>query len=191
MNARFLMILFDTSFLLAMTAWLGSILFFSFGVAPIIFNVLGVESGGKFVRALFPRYYAWGAVSGAVALPSTVAVPLCYPEMRGLWVALQSLLIIAGILLMFYAGNTLTPAINAARDEGPAGEARFDRLHRRSVRLNAVTLLLGVGVLLVFVTRPIPTTSGIVEPTPVERARIEAQRILGPEKARTPAAPAR
>ena len=70
MNAPFLMTVFDSIFLIAMTAWVGSVLFFSFGVAPIIFKTLGPEAGGRFVRALFPRYYMWGAISGAIALPS-------------------------------------------------------------------------------------------------------------------------
>ena len=119
-TARSLLAFFDAAYLLALTAWVGSILFFSFGVAPIIFRVLGAESGARFVRALFPRYYAWGATSGAIALPAFLGVPLSFPEYRGPMIAVQALLILAGILIMLYAGNTLTPAINAARDAGPA-----------------------------------------------------------------------
>src|SRR5262249_43934015 len=74
-TARLLMVVFDAVYLIALTAWIGSILFFSFGVAPIIFKVLGTEMGGRFVRALFPRYYTWGVISGAVALPAAVGVP--------------------------------------------------------------------------------------------------------------------
>ena len=62
---------------------------------------------------------------------------------------------------MLYAGNSLTPAINAARDAGPAEHPRFDRLHRRSVRLNGLVLVLGMGLLVAFATRPAPRTSGI------------------------------
>ncbi len=134
MTARSLLVVFDSVYLIAMSAWVGSVLFVSFGVAPVIFKVLGPEAGGRFVRVLFPRYYQWGAISGAIALPSAVAVPLCYPELRGPWVGVQALVIIAATLVMLYAGNALAPAINAARDAGPSGEARFERLHRRSVR---------------------------------------------------------
>jgi len=148
-------------------------LFFSFGVAPIIFNVLGAEAGGKFVRALFPRYYLWGAISGAVALPSLVAVPLCYPEYRGPMVGVQALAIIGCTLIMLYAGNSLTPAINQARDAGPSGHRRFQQLHRRSVRLNALVLMVGLGLLVGFATRPAPKTSGILEQSPTERIRYD------------------
>jgi hypothetical protein len=178
------MVVFDSVYLIALTAWVGSVLFFSFGVAPIIFKVLGSEAGGRFVRALFPRYYAWGAISGAVALPAAVAVPLCFPELRGPAVGVQALVILAGTLIMLYAGNSLTPAINAARDEGPAGHDRFERLHRRSVRLNAVVLLLGLGLIVGYAARPRPTTAGIIEPTPQERAEREAEALRNKTPAR-------
>lgn len=175
MSARFLLGIFDSVYVIALTAWVGSILFFSFGVAPIIFTVLGSENGGKFVRALFPTYYAWGAIAGAIALPAFVAVPLCYPEYRGGAVAIQSMMILAGTLIMLYGGNSLTPAINAARDAGAEGHERFKRLHRRSVQLNALVLVIGVGLLIGFANRPAPRTTGINELSPSDRGRFDAQ----------------
>jgi hypothetical protein len=170
-----LLVVFDSVYLLAMASWVGSIAYFSFGVAPLIFGVLGVEAGGRFVRALFPRYYLWGAISGAVALPAFVAGPLCVPEYRGPVVGVQAMVILGCTLIMLYAGNTLTPAINQARDAGVDGEARFARLHRRSVRLNGLVLVLGVGLLVAFAARRGPLTAGIVEPTPAERVRSELE----------------
>ncbi len=84
MSAPILLSIFDSVYVIALTAWVGSILFFSFGVAPMIFNVLGAEAGGKFVRALFPRYYLWGVTSCAVALPALVCRSLAFPEFRGI-----------------------------------------------------------------------------------------------------------
>ena len=129
------------------------------------------------MRALFPRYYQWGAISGAVALPAAMAVPLSFPELRGPWVGVQAIVLIAATLIMLYAGNVLTPEINAARDEGPSGEARFGRLHRRSVQLNGLVLLLGLGLLVAFAARPATRTSGIVELSPVERAEAESRML--------------
>lgn len=186
MPARLLLGLFDTAYLLALTAWVGSILFFSFSVAPMIFTALGVESGGKFARALFPRYYAWGAICGAIALPAAVAAPLCYPEYRGPAVGVQTMVILACILVMLYAGNSLTPAINAARDAGPAGKARFERLHRRSVWLNSLVLIAGIGLLIAFANRPAPKTSGLNEIPPGELARFDAElgQVIEQEEAK-------
>ena len=168
--------IFDSVYLLALTAWLGSIVFFSFAIAPLIFQVLDSESAGRFLRAFFPRYYVWGAVSGALALPCAVGVPLAFPEHRGPWVGLQAMVIIVAILMTLYAVNSLTPAINAARDAGDAGKARFDKLHHRSVMLNGFVLLLLVGLEIAFVARPRSRTQGIVEPTPVQRAILELNK---------------
>ena len=169
MSPRLLLAIFDGVYVTALAAWVGAILFFSFGVAPIIFRVLGAEAAAKFVRALFPRYYAWGVGATAIALPALVCGPLTYPELRGKGIGIQAALIGAGLAIMLYCGNSLTPAINAARDAGPAHADRFDRLHKRSVQLNGVALLLGLALLVGFaIRRPVETT-GLKEMTPQER----------------------
>ncbi len=166
LSARFLLTFFDSVYVITLTAWIGSILFFSFAIAPLIFRVLDAESAAKFVRALFPRYYLWGAISGAVALPAFVAGPLCFHEYRGIRIAIQAMAILGCILIMLYGANSLVPEINRARDAGPAGEDRFARLHRRSVWLNGLVLIVGVGLLIAFAARPVPRTAGILELTP-------------------------
>ena len=176
MGAETLRVVFDSVYMLSLASWLGSILFFSFAIAPLIFKILDQETAGRFLRAFFPRYYIWGAISGALALPCLVGVPLAYPEHRGPWVGVQALAIVAVILLTLYSGNSLTPAINAARDLRPEGEEEFSRLHRRSVWLNGVVMLVLIGLVVAFVTRPDSKTRGIVEPTPVERMLLELKR---------------
>src|SRR6185312_7701854 len=98
MTAPILLAIFDSVYLIALTAWVGSILFFSFAVAPIIFRVLGAESGGKFVRALFPRYYLWGVICCAVALPALICGALSFPELRGQMIGVQAALIVTSLL---------------------------------------------------------------------------------------------
>ena len=83
MDAPTLLAVFDSAFLLAMAAWLGSILFFSFGVAPIVFKALDPPAAARFLRTIFPRYYAWGAYSGMIALGALVCGRLTHPEYRG------------------------------------------------------------------------------------------------------------
>ena len=82
MTARSLLALFDSVYVLALTAWVGSVFFFSFGLAPILFRGSGAESGGRFAKAILPRFYAWGTTWGAIALPSLMGVPLSFPEYR-------------------------------------------------------------------------------------------------------------
>ena len=169
MTPRLLLATFDSVYVLALAAWVGAILFFSFGVAPIIFRVLGAEHAARFVRALFPRYYAWGVGATAIALPALICGSLAYPELRGVRIGVQAFLILFGLVIMLYCGNSLTPAINAARDAGPAEAARFDRLHKRSVQLNGVALSLGLILLVSFAVRRPVRTSGMNEMTPGER----------------------
>ncbi len=161
--------LLDSVYLLAMASWVGSQLFFVIGVAPIVFRVLPIEYAGKFLRALFPRYFAWGAISGSVALPCLVCGALAVPELRGPAIGVQAVLIVAGILLNLYCGNVLTPRINAARDAGEEAKDRFESLHRWSVRWNGLVLLIGVVLLVWHAFRPVPGSEGIVEPSPQER----------------------
>ncbi len=174
MTSRYLLAIFDSVYLVALAVWIGSSVFFWFAVAPIIFKVLGGETGGTFVRAVFPRYYLWGAIAGAVALPAYVAGPLCYHEYRGPMVGVQALAIIASILIMLYGGNSLTPAINRSLDVGLAGRERLEQLHRRAVGLNIFVLVVGLSLLVAFATRPAPRTSGIIEVAPAERVRYDA-----------------
>jgi hypothetical protein len=177
MTTRYLLALFDSVYVLALAALAGGIVFFTFIVAPVIFRVLGAESGARFVRALFPRYYLWNAILGSIALPAFVAGPLCFPEFRGIRIGIQAAVLLGCILSMLYGGNSLVPEINRARDAGPESHDRFVRLHRRSVLLNASVMIAGIGLLVAFACRPAPRTEGIVELSPRDRIRLEEERL--------------
>ena len=122
-----------------------------------------------------------------------MAGPLCFPEFRGPRVGVQALLILGCILVMLYGGNSLVPAINQAHDAGPAGHDRFVRLHRRSVRLNGLVLVVGLGSLVAFASRAVPRTQGIEEMTPTQRAHYGAavSRVIEDVEARHGIRPAR
>jgi hypothetical protein len=113
----------------------GSMLFFAVVVAPTVFRALPPDQAGRFLRAFFPRYYAWGVVLGGAATAMGASSG---------WLPFLACATVA--VLFLYARQVLMPKINAARDAqlGGAGEAgvRFDRLHRRSVLVNALQLLL-------------------------------------------------
>jgi uncharacterized membrane protein len=193
MTTRHLLALFDSIYVLALATLAGGIVFFTFIVAPVIFRVLGAESGARFVRALFPRYYLWNAILGSIALPAFIAGPLCFPEFRGLRIGIQAAILLGCILIMLYGGNSLVPQINRAREDGPPSHDRFVRLHRRSVLLNAAVMVAGIGLLVAFACRPAPRTEGIVELSPRERARLEEEILQqragrpGAETSRRPA----
>lgn len=127
---------------LAVTLWFGAILFFSFFVAPALFRTLGEAEAGKAVRAIFPRYYLAGIVCG-VALTAVHVMRGVLFYWGGMTVPSIGLFVLL-TLVNVYARQVLTPAINAARDAGAAGKPVFDRLHKRSVRVNGFVLLCGL-----------------------------------------------
>jgi hypothetical protein len=174
LTARQLLTLFDSVYLAALAAWIGGAIFFTFVLGPILFKTVGREPALAFVRAAYPRYYLGGAISGAVALASFVAGPLCYHEYRGAMVGVQAVAIIGVIMVMLYGGNALTPAVRARGSVGELDAGQLDRLQRRAMVLNLLVLLVGLSLLVAHVARPAPTTSGIIEMTPSERARYDA-----------------
>ena len=118
---------------LAIGITLGAMLFFSACVAPLVFMRLEAAIAGRFIRALFPWYYGFGLAGSALgALLCAGVAPMA---------AALSLASALGFLL---ARQVLMPAINAARDAAmadPAAARRFDRLHRASVLLNLVQVI--------------------------------------------------
>ncbi len=125
----------------ALGALIGSMLFFAAVVAPTVFRALPAEPAGKFLRRLFPRYYAWGFVVAALAT-LLAAIARATPAV---------IVICALIALGFVvARQVLVPRINRARDAELAGDAeagrRFARLHRFSVLLNLAQLLAAIAL---------------------------------------------
>ena len=167
MNAAFLRTIFDSVYVLALAAWVGGLAFFTAAIAPILFT--GSEAEARRLTRLLPRWYAWGTICGAVALPSAMGVPLSFPEYRNALVGVQAVAIVGGTLIMLHVGNSLVPGIAAA-----PGDERARRL-RRLVGLNGAAIVIGVGLHVAFANRPAPRTCGIVEPTPRERAQREAE----------------
>jgi uncharacterized membrane protein len=174
LTARHLLTLFDSVYLAALAVWIGGAIFFTFALGPSLFKVVGTESTRALIQAVYPRYYSGGAISGAVALASFVAGPLCFQEYRRAMVGVQALAIICMTLLMLYGGNALTPAISTGGRDGALNAAQLEHLRRREVGVNVLVLLVGLSLLVAYVARPAPTTSGIIELTPRERARYDA-----------------
>jgi uncharacterized protein DUF4149 len=136
----------------ALVCWLSVMGFFAAVVAPAAFATLDREAAGRFVSAVFPRYYAVGAGLGALALAALLARLVLGRGRPGGWMALALVLVMLGSTL--YAWRVVLPAAHAAREAlhqaAPApgtvsGEAlAFARLHRLSSILNGVSMLAGI-----------------------------------------------
>jgi uncharacterized membrane protein len=136
----------------AIVCWLGVMAFFGTVIAPAAFTTLDREAAGRFVSAVFPRYYAVGAALGGLALLALLVRLLLRDDRSGGWVSL--LLVALMLASTLYAWLVVLPAAHAAREAlhrtGAATGAvstesvAFTRLHRLSSVLNGVSLLAGI-----------------------------------------------
>ncbi len=129
---------------LAASTWVGAIIFQSAVVAPAVFVDLDEPAARRFLRTLFPRFYRLGLVCGALMIAGLVWLGALTDAHSNLF----TLAIVTFVMIVLEVASLgLVPRINAARDAGEAGHATFSRLHRISVLLTVVILLLGIGVL--------------------------------------------
>ncbi len=112
---------------------LGVMLFFSVLTAPSIFKVLPAEWAAVYVRSFFPKYYAYLAfVSFGASFLATEVQTMIITVVCGTFF----------VVLTTY----LTPGINAAKDAGKI--KKFDFLHKLSVLINLIQIVLFVYILI-------------------------------------------
>ena len=137
------------AYLLAAGVFLGSIVCFSFVVAPAAFGAFGPAQAGDVVGAVLGPYYRLGR--GAALLATAGAVLLGRgATARGRWWAAAGAHVV-GLVAMAWAGSVVLPATQRLRAalhaEGavPASSDEFGRLHRRAVALNGAALVAGIA----------------------------------------------
>jgi uncharacterized membrane protein len=143
--------------LAAIAVWLGAMAFFAFIAAPAAFGALDRDAAGRFVSAVFPRYYGAGLALGLVGLFG-MGVRWLGGGWRGLdWTVAGLVLLMLALTL--YAGAVVLPAAHAARETAraasgdPSAAAAFARLHRLSSLLNVVVMLSGILVVVIETVR--------------------------------------
>ncbi len=118
---------------------LGAMVFFPAVVAPTVFNVLEEAPASRFLRALFPRYYAFIIVLSAAAF--VLVLPMRVEALALGFVCISTI----------FVRQSLVPKINAWRDAAQGGNQRAERLfaigHRFTVALNLVQMAVLIGVL--------------------------------------------
>lgn len=136
--------------LISLVIWIGSIIFFSFVVAPTVFSMLPAQGvAGMIVGRSLGALHRIGLACGVVFMAATFLGKLRQSRLlRGL----------VGLMLLCTAFSQfrITPQMEQIRKAvgGPvqalpkqdAGRATFDRLHQTSVILEGITLLAGLGV---------------------------------------------
>jgi hypothetical protein len=137
---------FNFIYLLSLVCWLGSIIFFSFFVAPVVFKTLDREKAGEIVGIIFPRYYKLGYICGALILLSFLMT-----DNVGLkWCAWGVMVLgsgLAGLVINPKAKKLKEQLKSSPENEIPTLEAKFKTLHSLSVKLNALVLFSGLWLL--------------------------------------------
>ncbi len=112
----------------------GSMAFFSCVVAPLVFIELDAATAGRFIRRLFPWYYA---VIATLSLIATLSFAATLPVD-----AITMGLVFIGACV---SREILMPRINRQSDAVAQGDisvqGSFDRLHRISVIINAAQMI--------------------------------------------------
>lgn len=111
--------------------WLGSIVAFSFVLAPAVFRSMERPDAARVMQKVLPRYYLLGVIAGAGSIASALA--------GGADLRLSIPLVIA-LVLVAYARQVVSPAATDARQS--QDEEQVARLHLFSVRLNMIVLAL-------------------------------------------------
>jgi uncharacterized membrane protein len=144
---------FQFLLVLALSLWVGSLLFFTIIVTPGIFTALDRPAAGKLLAELFPRYYRTGAICGFAAVLVLMLLFLFDSGSRSLRF-LQLTLVLLMLSATLYAGWILQPRIHQMRQERlrasqaeqrEEAEIGFQKLHARSVRVNAGVIALGMA----------------------------------------------
>lgn len=128
-------------FIAALVAWIGAAVFFSLVVLPSLFINLETARAGEVAALLFPRYFQFGTAAGLLLLASSSYMA------RGGEPRWQVAAIVVAVMLacQLYSTFVVHPQIAELRGI-ESMKAAFDSLHKLSVRLNAVVLLGGIGL---------------------------------------------
>jgi len=121
--------------------WAGAGVFFSLAILPTLFLNLEIADAGRTAALLFPGYYAFGLGAGTLLLAA--ATVLARSERRWYGVAVAVAIALA---CQTYAAASVRPRMSELRGVA-SGVEEFQRLHRASVRLNTVVLVITFALL--------------------------------------------
>ena len=138
--------------LLAIAILVGKIVFLSFVVAPVLAQTLEANSFAHVIRMIFPRYYALGIIAAAIGWTTSTVIGIL--KDFGPTDLISSTLWLSILAIENYCRSSLTPRINDLSHRLKETEQRGikivstqkdrDALHRLSVQLNSVVLIMGL-----------------------------------------------
>jgi hypothetical protein len=130
-------------FVTSVGLWAGAGIFFSLVVLPTLFIHMESADAGRIAALLFPAYYAFGIGTGVLSL---LAAAMLARSREPVWLGV-ALAVVLALACQGYATASIRPKMHELRGM-PTGVEEFQRLHRLSVRLNSVVLVVSGGLLL-------------------------------------------
>ena len=116
---------------------LGTMVFFSFVVAPVTFTTLNEENARKFIRKIFPYYYLFNLTISILTILSFIIIKKFSIDFY----------LISLIAILFIISNfVLMPLINKYRDTNQ--DKKFKYSHFISVVINFVQMIILVILLI-------------------------------------------
>lgn len=137
-------------FRLTMAFWVGGAALFTFVLTPILFRTQPRDLAAGIVGVLFPGYFRWGLVTGAVAL-------FCLLILRGRYFLTTLTLLLLMLGLTSFQAFYLEPRAAALKQQIGSFTAtgredplrrEFSRLHGLSMVCNLAVLLGGMGIII-------------------------------------------
>lgn len=135
---------------LAVSLWLGGAAIFTFVITPILFRTEARDTAARIVGVLFPSYFLWGFICGAVALLALII-------QRGRNFKIAMTLLIAMLAINFTQAFFIEPRAAKLKKEIISFEAtlpdhplrkEFARLHGVSAAGN-IAVIAGGAVLII------------------------------------------
>jgi hypothetical protein len=145
---------------LALGTWVGSIIYFSFAVAPALFATLSSrDQAGAVVGIALGRLHHLGVIAGVLYIVDSLGLA----RSPRVFVQPAVVAVIAMLVFTIISQHRVTPrmaqlrtqmvSVDATPPDNPL-RAEFDRLHKVSVRLEGSVLLLGLIALFLAARTP-------------------------------------
>jgi Domain of unknown function (DUF4149) len=151
--------LFHSLVYLALSVWLGALVFFGAVLAPLAFSQLpplfgaqGVHAAGLIVGGSLVRLHWMGLLCGLIVLAVLILARAHYRS-----IIPQAVLVLVMMALTAYSQFSIIPRMDTARASvggnvdavaaNNPGRQIFDRLHQTSTHLEGLVLLCGIGAL--------------------------------------------
>jgi uncharacterized membrane protein len=136
---------------LAVSLWVGGAALFTFLLTPALFKSYGRDMAGGIVGVLFPGYFRWGMVCGAVAL-------ICLFISRGRSAVASAIIISAMLIITALQAFVIEPRAVELKKTIPSFEttrddpqrAEFRKLHGISAAGNLAVIGGGVALVALF-----------------------------------------